>query len=259
MLLSLGFIYNNFHFAEISKDKITILIDTNIIHMTENNLKFVRLNYHEQLYHFIRANIEEYIEIMTWNLLEQEELLEILNWDISDEQKIKLLELTDSEISIINKNYSNPVTIHILKKNFDETDLPKLFSSYENWDNSIKDIISNYAANYIDSIIADSNDVSKKLIFDLLHSNKIIRDDKINLFISIMPTLNIESIKETFYILNLKNYLKIFESHSRPRFKINDENEKLLLSLKENSLIDDYCENPTMEGYYKISKKRNSN
>lgn len=259
MLLSLGFIYNNFHFAEISKDKITILIDTNIIHMTENNLKFVRLNYHEQLYHFIRANIEEYIEIMTWNLLEQEELLEILNWDISDEQKIKLLELTDSEISIINKNYSNSVTIHILKKNFDETDLPKLFSSYEYWDNSIKDIISNYAANYIDSIIADSNDVSKKLIFDLLHSNKIIRDDKINLFISIMPTLNIESIKETFYILNLKNYLKIFESHSRPRFKINDENEKLLLSLKENSLIDDYCENPTMEGYYKISKKRNSN
>lgn len=259
ILLSLGFIYNNFNFAEITGDKITILIDTNIIHMTENNLKFVRLNYHEQLYHFIRANIEEYIEIMTWNLLEQEELLEILNWDISDEQKIKLLELTDNEISIIGKNYSDTVALHILKKNFNDSDLPKLFSSYEKWNYSIKDIISNYAANYIDNIIADSSDVSKKLIFDLLHSNKIIRDDKINLFISIMPTLNIESIKETFYILDLKNYLKIFESHSRPKFKINDENEKLLLSLKENSLIDDYCENPTMEGYYKISKKRNSN
>lgn len=259
ILLSLGFIYNNFHFAEISEDKITILIDTNIIHMTENNLKFVRLNYHEQLYHFIRANIEEYIEIMTCNLLEQEELLEILNWDISDEQKIKLLELTDSEISIINKNYSNPVTIHILKKNFDGSDLPKLFSSYEEWNYSIKDIISNYAANYIDSIIDDSSGVSKKLIFDLFNSNKIIRDDKINLFISIMPTLNIENIKETFNILDLKNYLKIFESHSRPRFKINDENEKLLLALKENNLIDDYYETSKMEGYYKISKKRNSN
>lgn len=259
ILLSLGFIYNNFHFAEISEDKITILVDTNIIHMTENNLKFVRLNYHEQLYHFIRANIEEYIEIMTCNLLEQEELLEILNWDISDEQKIKLLELTDSEISIINKNYSNPVTIHILKKNFDGSDLPKLFSSYEEWNYSIKDIISNYAANYIDSIIDDSSGVSKKLIFDLFNSNKIIRDDKINLFISIMPTLNIENIKETFNILDLKNYLKIFESHSRPRFKINDENEKLLLALKENNLIDDYYETSKMEGYYKISKKRNSN
>lgn len=259
ILLSLGLPYDNLHSVEISDDKITILIDTNIIHMTENNLKFVRLNYHEQLYHFIRANIEEYIEIMTWNLLEQEELLEILNWDISDEQKIKLLELTDSEISIINKNYSNPVTIHILKKNFDESDLPKLFSSYENWDNSIKDIISNYAAKDIENIIDNLSDISKELIIDLFHSNKITRGDKIDLLVSLMPNLNIEFIKELFNLLNLKNYLKIFESQTRPRFEINDENEKLLLALKENNLIDDYYETSKMEGYYKISKKRNSN
>lgn len=259
ILLSLGFIYNNFHFAEISEDKITILIDTNIIHMTENNLKFVRLNYHEQLYHFIRANIEEYIETMTCNLLEQEELLEILDWDISDEQKIKLLELTDSEISIINKNYSVAVALYILKNNHDDSDLPKLFSSYEDWDDSIKDIISNYAAKDIESIIDNPSDVSKKLIINLFHSNKITRDDKIDLFIALIPSLNIECIKECLKLLNLKNYLKIFESHSRPRFEINDENDKLLLALKENNLIDDYYENPTMEGYYKISKKRNSN
>lgn len=259
IMLSLGFKYNNPHCVDISADKLNILIDTKIIQMTEDNLKFIRLNYHEQLFHFISANIGEYIEIMTDRLLEQEELLEILNWDISDEQKIKLLELTDSEISIINKNYSVAVALYILKNNHDDSDLPKLFSSYEDWDDSIKDIISNYAANYIDSIIDDSSGVSKKLIFDLFNSNKIIRDDKINLFISIMPTLNIESIKETFNILDLKNYLKIFESHSRPRFKINDENEKLLLALKENNLIDDYYETSKMEGYYKISKKRNSN
>lgn len=259
IMLSLGFKYNNPHCVDISADKLNILIDTKIIQMTEDNLKFIRLNYHEQLFHFISANIGEYIEIMTDRLLEQEELLEILNWDISDEQKIKLLELTDSEISIINKNYSVAVALYILKNNHDDSDLPKLFSSYEDWDDSIKDIISNYAANYIDSIIDDSSGVSKKLIFDLFNSNKIIRDDKINLFISIMPTINIESIKETFNILDLKNYLKIFESHSRPKFKINDENEKLLLALKENNLIDDYYETSKMEGYYKISKKRNSN
>lgn len=256
ILLSLGLTYNNFHFAEISDDKITILIDTKIIQMTEDNLKFVRLNYHEQLYHFIRANIEEYIEIMTWNLLEQEELLEILNWDISDEQKIKLLELTDSEISIIDKNYSDAVTIHILKNNYDESDLPKLFSSYGDWNNSIKNIISNYAANDIERIIDNPSDISKELIINLFNSNKITRDDKIDLFISLMPSLNIEYIKEFLKLLDLNNYLKIFESHSRPRFEINDENEKLLLALKENNLIDDFYENPTMEGYYKINKKK---
>lgn len=259
ILLSLGFKYNNSHCVEISDDKITILIDTKIIQMTEDNLKFVRLNYHEQLFHFIRANIEEYIAIMTYNLLEQEELLEVLNWDISDEQKIKLLELTDSEISIINKNYSVAVALYILKNNHDDSDLPKLFSSYEDWDDSIKDIISNYAAKDIESIIDNPSDVSKKLIINLFHSNKITRDDKIDLFIALIPNLNIECIKECLKLLNLKNYLKIFESHSRPKFIINEENEKLLLALKENNLIDDYYENPTMKGYYKISKKRNSN
>ena len=259
ILLSLGFKYNNSHCVEISDDKITILIDTKIIQMTEDNLKFVRLNYHEQLFHFISANIGEYIEIMTARLLEQEELLEILNWDISDEQKIKLLELTDSEISIINKNYSVAVALYILKNNHDDSDLPKLFSSYEAWDDSIKDIISNYAAKDIESIIDNPSDVSKKLIINLFHSNKITRDNKIDLFIALIPSLNIECIKECLKLLNLKNYLKIFESHSRPKFIINEENEKLLLALKENNLIDDYYENPTMEGYYKISKKRNSN
>lgn len=259
ILLSLGFKYNNPHCVEIYDDKITILIDTKIIQMTEDNLKFVRLNYHEQLFHFIRANIEEYIAIMTYNLLEQEELLEILNWDISDKQKIKLLELTDSEISIINKNYSVAVALYILKNNHDDSDLPKLFSSYEDWDDSIKDIISNYAAKDIESIIDNPSDISKKLIINLFHSNKITRDDKIDLFIALIPSLNIECIKECLKLLNLKNFLKIFESHSRPKFIINEENEKLLLALKENNLIDDYYENPTMKGYYKIRKKRNSN
>ena len=259
ILLSLKFTYNNFHCAEISADKLNILIDTKIIQMTEDNLKFIRLNYHEQLFHFISANIGEYIEIMTDRLLEQEELLEILNWYISDEQKIKLLELTDCEISITDKNYSNAVTLHILKNNYDESDSRKLFLSYEDWDNSIKDIISNYAAKDIRSIIDNPSDVSKELIINLFNSNRITQDEKIDLFISLMPNLKIECIKEFLKLLNLKNYLKIFESHSRPRFEINDENDKLLLALKENNLIDDYYENPTMEGYYKISKKRNSN
>lgn len=259
ILLSLGLTYRNFHYVEISDDKITILVDTKIIQMTEDNLKFIRLNYQDQLFHFIHANIDEYIEIMTCNLLEQGELLEILDWGISDEQAIKLLELTDSEISIIDKNYSDAVTIHILKNNFDESDLTKLFSSYENWDNSIKDIISNYAAKDIETIIDNLSDISKKLIIDLFHSNKITRDDKIDLFISLMPSLNIECIKGLLELLGFKNYLRIFESHSRPRFTINDKNEKLLQALKENSLIVDYYENPRMEGYYKIIKKKSPN
>lgn len=103
ILVSLKFIYDNFDIAEISDDKITILIDTDIIRMTADNLKFMRENYLNRKFYFIRKNIEKYIDIMDDALFSREELIEILTWDISDELKIKLLELSDDEISVIGK------------------------------------------------------------------------------------------------------------------------------------------------------------
>lgn len=94
--------------------------------------------------------------------------------------------------------------------------------------------------------------VSEKLKNNLLHSDKVSRDKKIDFLIAIMPELCRDSIKEILTLLNLMDYIKIFDTRSRPKFKINDENEKLLTAFKENNLIDSYQENPEKEGYYKI-------
>lgn len=114
ILVSLKFSYDAFDIADISDDKITILIDTNIIRMTADNLKYIRENYHNQIFYYIRKSIEKYIDIVDETLFSREELLEILTWDISDKLKIRLLELSDEEISIIGKNYSPAVCLHIL-------------------------------------------------------------------------------------------------------------------------------------------------
>lgn len=252
ILVSLKFVYNNFDIIEISDDKLTILIDTNIIKMTNDNLKFMRENYPNQTFYFIRKSIEKYIDIVDETLFSQEELLEILTWDISDKIKIRLLELSDEEISIIGKNYSPAVCLHILNSNFSESDLPDLFSSFEQWDNSVQAKIFDYAVRHIASIIDDSNFASRKLINNLLHSERVNRDEKIDLFIAIMPVLCEDSIKGILTSLNLTDYLKIFDTRSRPKFEINNENEKLLTAFKECNLIDNYEESPEKEGYYKI-------
>lgn len=252
ILVSLKFTYDNFDIVEISDDKITILIDTDIIGMTVDNLKFMRENYLNWTGYFIRKNIEKYIGIMDVALFSREELLEILTWDISDELKIQLLGFSDDEISIIGKNYSPVVCLHILNNNFSESDLSDLFSSFEQWDASIKAKIFDYAVENIESIINNPISVSEKLKNNLLHSDKVSRDKKIDLLIAIMPELCRDSIKEILTLLNLTDYLKIFDPRSRPKFEINDENEKLLAAFKENNLIDSYQENPEKEGYYKI-------
>ena len=256
ILVSLKFSYDAFDIADISDDKITILIDTNIIRMTADNLKYIRENYHNQIFYYIRKSIEKYIDIVDETLFSREELLEILTWDISDKLKIRLLELSDEEISIIGKNYSPAVCLHILNNNFAKSDLPDLFSSFEQWDYFVREKIFDYAVRHIASIIDDPNSVSQKLTHNLLHSERVNRDEKIDLFIAIIPVLCEDSIKGILTLLNLTDYLKIFDTRSRPKFEINDENEKLLTAFKESNLIDNYEENPEKEGYYKIIRHK---
>lgn len=256
ILVSLKFIYDNFDIAEISDDKITILIDTDIIRMTADNLKFMRENYLNRKFYFIRKNIEKYIDIMDDALFSREELIETLTWDISDELKIKLLELSDDEISVIGKNYSPVVCLHILNNNFSKSDLPDLFSSFEQWDNSVQAKIFEYAIRSIVSIIDDPKSASEKLKNNLLHSDKVNRDAKIDLLIAMIPNLSEDYIKEILTLLNLTDYLKIFDTRSRPKFEINDENEKLLTAFKEANMINNYEESSEKEGYYKITRPK---
>lgn len=257
ILMSLEFAYDNFDIVGISDDKIIILIDTYIIRMTAKNLTFIRENYIDQKFHFIHRNIEKYINIMNDILFSKEESLEILTWDISDELKIQLLRFTNDEISIIGKSYSSAICLYILENNFEDTDLPDLCSSFDQWDVSIQAKIFDYAVNNMEIIINNPNHVSERLKNNLLYSDRVTRDEKIELFIAIMPELCSDRLKEILTLLNLTDYLKIFDTRSRPKFKINDENEKLLSAFKENNLIDNYQKNPNKEGYYKISRLKN--
>ena len=256
ILVSLDFYYDNFKIADISNDKLKILINTSIIRMTIDNLKFLRENYPNQKFDFIRKNIGKYIDIMDSNLFLQEELLEILAWDISDELKIKLLEFSSNTISVIGKNYSTSVCLYILNNNLMNSDLMALFSSFEQWDDPIQTKIFDYAVSNITDIIDNPDDVSEKLKSNLLCTDKLNKDIRIDLLIAIMPSLSEDYIKEILALLDLTNYIKIFDTRSRPKFEINDESEKLLTAFKEKGLIGNYEESQDKEGYYKIVRTK---
>ena len=255
ILVSLDFYYDDFDITEISDDKIAILIDNNIIRMTSKNLEFLREKYPDRNYNFILKNIEQYVDIMNDDLFSQDELLEILTWDISDELKIKLLEFSNDEISVVGKDYSTDICLYILENNLMESDLMVLFSSFENWIDSIQIKIFDYAIQYIKIVIDNPKSVSEKLKNDLLRSDRIDRNSKIDLLIAMMPNLDESFIKEILTLFDLTNYLKIFDTRSRPKFEINEENEKLLTAFKENNLIASY-EDSEKEGYYKIVRNK---
>lgn len=258
ILTSLRLHYNKFDIRNISDDKMNILIDTGIIKMSADNLKFLRENYQDQKLRFIQRNIEKYVDIMSDDLFQQEELLEILYWDISNEFKIKLLEFSRDTITVIGKNYSTLVTLYILDNNLNSSDLMTLFSTFDHWEDAIQDKIFDYAVENIDSIIDAPDNVSNKLINSLFHAEELDKDAKINLLIAILPTINGDYIKEILTLLKLDNYVKIFIPRTKPRIEINDENEKLLTAFKENGFIRDYTESSENEGYYTITRAKPS-
>ncbi len=132
------------------------------------------------------------------------------------------------------------------------SDLDKLFESFENWDISIQLKIFDFAVRKITNIIDNPKQVSEKLKDNLIHSNRLDKHIKIDLLIAIMPTLGNDYIKEVLALLDLTNYIRIFDARSRPKFKINDESEKLLNAFREKGLICNYEECQDKEGYYKI-------
>lgn len=254
ILISIGFIYERFDIKDISNEKFNILVEEKVIKMSLDNLKFIRENYSNSIMDFIRKNIVEYTNILTKETFVLNELIEILLWDIDDNIKIQLLKLTDESISIIDKKYSSIVNEYILKNNLDQGDLPKLFNNYEDYDSLIKPIIYELSIKYISKIIDNTQNISNELIKQIFYLKDLDNDNKTDLFIGLLPTLNTAKVKQYLDLLGLTDYLKLFEPRSRPRFIINSKNQKILEALKNSNFIYDFEIDLKRDEYYKVTK-----
>ncbi|HIF6780878.1 TPA: hypothetical protein ACX37U_004947, partial [Serratia marcescens] len=101
LICSLNRIYNtSFGIANIAGDKFKILVNKNIIRMSLSSLGFIRDNYPEQNPHYIKKNIQTYVELMTAESFVLDEAISILSWEVDDDLKIKLLEFINVPLAI---------------------------------------------------------------------------------------------------------------------------------------------------------------
>lgn len=256
IIISLNYNYDEFEYKDIDEDKMNVLIEENVIRMNSFNLKFIRNEYSYNLMYFIEKNLTEYVELMTEDLIDEDELSNILLWDIDDNIKIKLLKLTKSPFSIIGKNYSDKICKYILENNLSNDDILELFKSYNKFGEDIKESILTIAANNLCIIIDSSKKYTDDFILDLIKCEKINLSRRVDILISIIPQLSLYKVKEYFKVLNLHNYLKLFEPNSKPSFLKDEMNEKILNVLKKQGLIDSFEINENKNGYYKVKKNR---
>lgn len=255
ILNSLHRYYKAFNIPNIHESKVNILIRDNIIRMNPETLKYMRTEYPAVISFFIKKNINEYESMMNSDLFVLSELLEILSWDISDATKLKLLEYSNDEISIVGKNYSTQICVYILTHNLAQEDMSVLYKSYGDQPDEIQEIILENAMTNIEEIILDPHTAATPLKDRILINSDLTLEKRIRLFVAMLP--HIEQTEACKYLsaLNLHEYVRIFDSHSKPKFEMNQQSETILDAFKQKGWIFEYLEDESRTGFYKIRRR----
>ena len=236
-----GRYYPTFCYIKISKEKISILIQLKaIVLREEQDLKFIREYYPDNIQEFIIHNFNDYINKLNKDssLINDEEIISLLSEEISLNKKFSLLALTKEPISINNKNYPTELQNYILKNNFDVNDLNYITNHqfYDSTTDEIKQIIKQLCVEYQEEIL-EFRKISYSLLIELLKITEFSLDDKYSLLCNQINQLNIEETYQAFKILeqdpinqSLFSNLFIFK---RPSFDDTTLNQKIMEELNQ--------------------------
>lgn len=200
-----GRYYPTFCYIKISKEKISILIQLKaIVLREEQDLKFIREYYPDNIQEFIIHNFNDYINKLKNNpsLVDPDEIISLLSEDLSLDEKLSLLPLTSKPILINNKNYPTELQNYILKNNFNLIDLHYITNSqfYDSTTDEIKETIKHLCIEYQEEIL-EYRQISYVLLIELLKIEQFSRDNKYTLLGNQINQLDIKKTYQAFKIL----------------------------------------------------------
>lgn len=231
--------YVNFNYQNISKEKISILIQHNAIRLKEEqDLTFLRKNYPDNIIEIITHNFKDYINKLNKDnsLVNYDEIIRLLSTDLSSNQKISSLKLTNKPISIKNKNYSVKIKRYILENNFDADDLDYITQEnfYARTSNEIKEIIKKLCIEYKTQVLT-LNQISYELLIKLFSSELFSLDENYTLLSNQISHLDAEKTYSAFKIIEEdENNQCVFSNlfiAKRPSFNYTELNRKIINEL----------------------------
>ena len=116
----------------------------------------------------------------------------------------------------------------------------------------IKKIIFNNAVDNITRITSAPQSVSAELLYDIIVSDAIADSYKVDLIVADIPHADQTEISRYLSALRLDEFVKIFDSRSRPKFENTSDNVAILNAFKARGWIYDYILDEA--GYFKIRR-----
>ena len=243
-----------------------------IVKQVNNNIDFVSIERSPQALKFIRAHCDGEIALKYLqthiadylNLISEEtelfnfgEALQLLELELSDDDAINLLSYTNEPVSVIKYSFSSKIMAYVLEYNFNKDDLVNLIEDYDKHDEDIQSLIVEQSIKNCELIvIKQKTDIADNLLNKLFISEKLEENKKIDLFIQALPYkyMHVAERRQALKSMQLGEFNKIW-SRGTPKIKCRDEYSRLLLALKAQGLIQDFCVDNKQENYYRITKR----
>ncbi len=255
IVTSLNYYYPSFSFNDIDKEKLDILLGNRKIEMNSKNLEFMRETYPDSVIKFIEGQATEYIEdAIDEDTFNFEELIEVLNADVDISIKLRLLNYTTKPISIARESYQEEIVLHILKNNFQSSNLKYIMHEYGSFSDDIKIAIVAITEENIDKVISEEISLPYSLLIEILKRTTIDEMVRFEVFSYSLSSLDFNECKDCLTILQADDYLSLFEG-KRPKISANETNDRILEVFKKNSWISKYEFDEDHENYRVIGKK----
>ena len=136
-----------------------------------------------------------------------------------------------------------------------QEDMGVLYKVYSDQQAEIQKIILENAMVNIEEIILDPNIADKSLKEKILIDSNLAFEKRVNLFVAMLPYIEQDEACKYLSALNLHEYVRIFDSHNKPKFEINQQSEIILDAFKQKGWIFEYVEDENRPGYYKIRRR----
>ncbi|MBI0097874.1 hypothetical protein H3T75_06330 [Snodgrassella sp. W8135] len=243
-----------------------------IVKQVNNNIDFVSIERSPQALKFIRAHCDGEIALKYLqthiadylNLISEEtelfnfgEALQLLELELSDDDAINLLNYTNKPVSVIKYSFSSKIMAYVLEHNFNKDDLVNLIKDYDKHDEDIQSFIVEQSIKNCELIvIKQKTDIADNFLNKLLISEKLGENKKIDLFIQALPYkyMHVSERRQALKSMQLGEFNKIW-NRGAPKIKCCEDYSRLLLALKEQGLIQDFCVDNKQEKYYRITKR----
>lgn len=247
---------DKFEFTGITDEKFKILVKSDIIGMTKENIKFIRSNYTSLAIMFFCRGIKKYVECMDDEILLHDEILELLAEKfVSDESKISLIDKTVENISIRNKNYSEKLQLYILKNRFDIGDLDFVIKNYQTSSPEIKAEVNKLCIANINQVYENEIILHYEILYEVMSSTGVEENYKKCILFNNLKNLSIEKIRRCLFYANFKDFDDLFEG-KRPKIPVTDENTNILDYFDKKQWIYRFNKIADEPQYYRVFGKK---